>query len=827
MKRRFLQSFTDVAVVAGMFAIPIFHWVGLHEETELPKAALSAVLLGPLWLCYILSTRGGMSLRMPGVAVSLLGSVLWQLFTLSESSSPAMGVAPWLLSLGTFGWFLLLVQVMQSATIRKWLTLSLVASATLAAIVGVFQYGMEHPGRFPAFDWLQPLLKAWHQGVGPKEGILVGFLGNRVSQTVSPASVFGHANVAAEFISIGLLIALSLGVQGIVKAFREDRPGPLWRGLFLLVCACVCGLFVLRTGSRAAVIAVGGALSISAFIWVVVRARHAPLFKSARAHLLTAGLVTLTVVGLGALGLSMIQTAPRHGQLESNGLERLLSSVDGRNETVRERVVLWANTAAMVEAYPIYGVGKGNFPVVYPEFASARRQHEIGRYSSRRQPEKPHNTYLHRIVEDGLGAWLYLIPLFLVAVAALRRLVNAVAHPGDSSVESAGALGILGVLILGLVAFPLHGTGVRLGFWALAAVVLAGERKVSTWRLGGTATAILVVVAVAFTGLSAVHARSQIESSRSHLLAARNAFLASEVPAGRRTLLLEALRHADSAVRRSPLRYSYELQRADLSNRLGRVEDAEASHRRALDLHPNLINAHIGLVSLLLTDGRLQEAKAASARAVGLNPIDPRAHLAMATVHASLGETSAALSEYRRVLGLRPDPQASLRCHINLALLLDDIGDSLGATFHLREAFRIAPSSAAGLEAQARILQRHAAASAQAELAWRRLLEVVADHSEAHFRVALAAQAGSRDTEALFHMEAAIESDPGLTVAFFHRGEILARMGRLRAARDSVYECMKRCGVRGRDMPLWERCWSLAVALDQRLQEQERKDSGK
>jgi tetratricopeptide (TPR) repeat protein len=211
---------------------------------------------------------------------------------------------------------------------------------------------------------------------------------------------------------------------------------------------------------------------------------------------------------------------------------------------------------------------------------------------------------------------------------------------------------------------------------------------------------------------------------------------------------------------------------------------------------------------------------------VGLNPIDPRARLALAGTRAALGKTSAALSEYRRVLSLLPDPQTSLRCHVNLALLLDELGDPVGATFHLREASRIAPSSAATLEAQARVLQHHAPASEQSELAWRRVLEVVPDHGEAHFRVGLTSLARGHHEEALRQMNAALEANPSLVSALFHRGEILARLNRFGEARDSLFECMKRCGARGRDMPLWEKSWALAQALDRRLRQQEEAEEG-
>ena len=101
------------------------------------------------------------------------------------------------------------------------------------------------------------------------------------------------------------------------------------------------------------------------------------------------------------------------------------------------------------------------------------------------------------------------------------------------------------------------------------------------------------------------------------------------------------------------------------------------------------------------------------------------------------------------------------------------------------------------------------------------------NHSEAHFRVGLACLAKARLTEALVHMNAALESNSALSVALFHRGEILARMNKPREARDSLFECMKRCGAKGRDMPLWERCWVLAQALDQRLREQDSRRSDK
>jgi len=119
---------------------------------------------------------------------------------------------------------------------------------------------------------------------------------------------------------------------------------------------------------------------------------------------------------------------------------------------------------------------------------------------------------------------------------------------------------------------------------------------------------------------------------------------------------------------------------------VGRHEDAEASYRQALHFQPDLAEALSNLGSVLDTLGRLAEAEACCRRALQLQPGLVEAHCNLGNVLGKLARPDEAEACYRRALALAPN---LAEAHGNLAMLLLARGDVPAALPSAMQSLRI------------------------------------------------------------------------------------------------------------------------------------------
>ena len=195
-------------------------------------------------------------------------------------------------------------------------------------------------------------------------GLLQHILGiDLVRQFIAPAATFGNKNMAAQFIVTSL-------PSGWVLFLRTK---PLWRAALIMVGEVIVLSYLFHTLSRAAWI---GALA-SFFLFAVY---VVPAIARGRLFRVSFPKGCLAVLGAGAF-LVMMSVGP--SGLESRGelleerlrfLSQAAASVTSNSElaatgSVGVRLRIWKNTMAMIERFPVFGVGIGNWGVVYPAVA--------------------------------------------------------------------------------------------------------------------------------------------------------------------------------------------------------------------------------------------------------------------------------------------------------------------------------------------------------------------------------------------------------------------------------------------------------------------------
>jgi O-antigen ligase len=170
------------------------------------------------------------------------------------------------------------------------------------------------------------------------------------------------------------------------------------------------------------------------------------------------------------------------------------------------RLVQYANSLAMTRAYPVFGVGPGNWPVVYPKFASRNdpsMSQSVDGVTSNPWPSSDWAAYLS---ERGvLGCLLLALVMIGLMVRAVRDVGDA---PGNDPQRVLMSIALVGTLIATavvgafdavlLIAVPAYFV------WTLAGALrpLTGGAEVEL-NVGRFVPALLAVVAAIVIGRSA------------------------------------------------------------------------------------------------------------------------------------------------------------------------------------------------------------------------------------------------------------------------------------------------------------------------------------
>ena len=124
--------------------------------------------------------------------------------------------------------------------------------------------------------------------------------------------------------------------------------------------------------------------------------------------------------------------------------------------------------------------------------------------------------------------------------------------------------------------------------------------------------------------------------------------------------------------------------------RRGRLYEAITQYRKALRANPNLATAHNNLADALLTIGRTDEAIEHAGAAIQLVPDNPKYHFTLGNIWLIGERFNGAVEEYQN--SLDAGSQTPAECHIRLALALIRLNRRAEAAEHYRKALEIEPT---------------------------------------------------------------------------------------------------------------------------------------
>ena len=133
------------------------------------------------------------------------------------------------------------------------------------------------------------------------------------------------------------------------------------------------------------------------------------------------------------------------------------------------------------------------------------------------------------------------------------------------------------------------------------------------------------------------------------------------------------------------------LQQAIASHKEGKIEEAEKSYKKAIELKPDLPEAHNNLSNILLKLSKIEEAEASLKKAIELKPDYAEAHYNLGITLRNLGRLDEAEKSYKKAIELKPDfPEA----HYNLGNTLQNLGRLDEAEKSYKKAIELKPDYA-------------------------------------------------------------------------------------------------------------------------------------
>jgi putative inorganic carbon (HCO3(-)) transporter len=278
-----------------------------------------------------------------------------------------------------------------------WLIGAILAAGTVQGLLGVYQF-------------------VWQAGPEPF----------RLGRFLRAFGTFAQPNPYAGYLGMVVPLGLSLTLWALGAAWREQHR--FWAGTRLLaygLATIICIAGIVMSWSR------GAWLGLAASGLVVM------MVHSGRSRLVLISLILILAVtgllsGFGllppAISARLADLGSFMGPLNPNAVE-----ITDANFSVYERVAHWYAGLAMFANHPWFGVGAGNFSVVYATYALARWQQSLGH---------AHNIYINVAAETGLiGLIAFLVMWGAAFVTTLCSIRNTTGY------SRAVAVGVLGVLI--------------------------------------------------------------------------------------------------------------------------------------------------------------------------------------------------------------------------------------------------------------------------------------------------------------------------------------------------------------------------------------------
>jgi tetratricopeptide (TPR) repeat protein len=247
-----------------------------------------------------------------------------------------------------------------------------------------------------------------------------------------------------------------------------------------------------------------------------------------------------------------------------------------------------------------------------------------------------------------------------------------------------------------------------------------------------------------------------------------------------------AIREIDDAIKVDPSDGRTYATLGIIAANKGRLQEAEAAYRKAVEIQPDSIAALLSLGNFYLATARFAEAEPLIKKSVSIDPKNVGAHRALATLYASSGRIKEAEAPLKAVTTLVNDSAARLALadYYIASQRIDDAKRLLNSLAKEKDGFGPANTRLAAIEASERKLPD----------AHRRLDNLLGRDPKQVDALVLKARLLLRERridEALDRARAAVDADPNSTLAQNLLGTIQFERGDLDSGLATLMEAIK------------------------------------
>lgn len=213
-----------------------------------------------------------------------------------------------------------------------------------------------------------------------------------------------------------------------------------------------------------------------------------------------------------------------------------------------------------------------------------------------------------------------------------------------------------------------------------------------------------------------------------------------------------------------------------------RLEEAEASYHKALEIDPDYAEAHFKLGNIAMKRRAPAAAEAAYRRAVSADSCHFKALYNLGNLLRLQTRLGEAESCYRRVIEIEP---GYIDAHVNLGVTLQDLGRHAEAEASYRAALQLEPNDADALNNLSLSLkdqERHG----EAEVCCRRALQLAPRNALALNNLGIILKEQGRLAEAEASYRKALELAPNYAEALNNLGVTLKAQGRFAESEDAL-----------------------------------------
>jgi O-antigen ligase len=279
----------------------------------------------------------------------------------------------------------------------------------------------------------------------------------------APGGTFGNRNFMAHLAGAGLPLLLWCVIAA------RTRLGSLLSGAGLLVCTVAIVLSRTRAAWLALMV---WAIMIALVLWRDRRTLDHPAMRR-RAR---------RALGTVAAGVVLALVLPNTLDWRSDNpyLDSVMGVVNFREGSGRGRMRQYTNSLHMAAAHPVFGVGPGNWPVVYPAFAPSSDA-SLSDATGMAENPWPSSDWIAAVAERGMvAAVAFGILALALAAAAWRAWRDASVDPRRRLAILAGASVLAIAMVEGLFDAVLLLPAPAIIAWSVAGALIPTGRA---WRV--------------------------------------------------------------------------------------------------------------------------------------------------------------------------------------------------------------------------------------------------------------------------------------------------------------------------------------------------------